>query len=69
MKDAQLIYRWQLCQQKSKEIGMEIATNAENLIAKGQNRFYCAESVDGLLGYIEGVEAERRADSEAVGRG
>lgn len=61
MKPAQLIYRWQRCEKLAADLKMNISTNTESLYVQGNGEpgahasIYGCDTVDELLGYLEGV--------------
>lgn len=70
MKNAQLILRWKRCEELAGKLGMTVTTNSEMLSAQGTSTgfksFYTCESVDELLGYLEGVNDALTKSSEAL---
>lgn len=70
MNDAQTIYRWKLCQERAAELGMIVSTNGASLHAQGDpnkkkafKAYYTAETVDAMLGFLEGAIRMRKADA------
>jgi hypothetical protein len=60
MTHAQLISRWQRCEKLAGMLGMSLTTNSSNTLSvqgtpEGFKSFYSCDSVDELLGYLEGV--------------
>ena len=57
MNDARVIFRWIKCEQLAENLGMELGTNGELLVAQGgeEPHFYTSETVAGLCGYLEGL--------------
>jgi len=62
MKDGQTIYLWEKCQNLADDLGMTLKTNSETLLLQqGDKYLYVAETLAGVLGYLEGVTEERKA--------
>lgn len=63
MNDAQLIQRWQRCQDAAERLGVDygthgIGSNAKFFVRVGGTN-YIVPTVDALWGFLDGVEAER----------
>lgn len=66
MKDAQLISRWRRCETLAHKLGMVLGTNHTEMLsaqgrenATGHKGFYSCETVNELLGYLEGLNQSK----------
>lgn len=63
MNDAQLIQRWQRCQDAAERLGVEIGTGGVHdgsyFFMRVNKTTYRSPSLDCLWGFLDGVEAER----------
>ncbi len=75
MSDAQIVFRWTLCQEKAEQIGMTVSQNAESFSAQGIfgkgnfHGFYSCDSINELLGFLNGVIESNRVRQSAQERG
>lgn len=73
--DARVIYQWSRCEEIAASLGMKVSTTSEMLVAQGKGgpgdpkNYYVSETVQTLLGYLEGFSHAREAAIARASKG